>query len=438
LNDAAAYQVTKVRSVGIVGAGVMGAAIAAAHIRHGVRVVICDANDAVLAKIHDTVATLVADTPGASNFSPSHVRRLVQPTAELAALARCDMIVESIAETLSAKQQLYAKLCPYLGPRTVVATNTSTIPIAQLASGMKDPGRFCGMHFFHPVARRPLVEVVCGPQTSESTVATVVAHVKAIHRQPIIADDGPGFVVNRLLFPFLAEALEMLREGVSVEMIERTATDFGMAMGPLQLMDEIGLDTTLQAGWVLATAFPERILASPLLVTMVKSKQLGCKSGAGFFLYDGSHDSCAQGPHFAMHGQETSASAPRNCVNPALFKRIAQWAVSTPCKQSTPRIIADRLLLPMVLEAARILEEGKALGPAEIDHGSVLGLGFPAWRGGLLQWADTLGSAEIIARLRSLDANAARYQPPAMLTELAEHGGAFYSTNHLGFEKKAS
>lgn len=428
--DADALRASKIRSVGIVGAGVMGSAIAAAHIQHGVRVVICDVNAATLDKVHSTVESLLSDGACSTALGRSQIRRLVQPTAELAALARSDLIVESVAETLSAKQQLYKLLQPHLGSRTIVASNTSTIPIARLAAGLEHPERFCGMHFFHPVARRPLVEVVCGPKSSEDTITTVVAHVKTIQRRPIVADDGPGFIVNRVLFPYLAEALEMLREGVPVEEIERSAVEFGMAMGPLRLMDEIGLDTTLQAGWVLATAFPERILASPLLVTMVKAKQLGCKSGAGFFLYD---RPCKDGPSGDSASDESRAADGHRVdnaaspVNPALAKRIAQWALPKPARRYTFQAIADRLLLPMVLEAARILEEGKSLGPSDVDHGTVLGLGFPRARGGLLRWADSLGAAEIVRRLQTLDA--ARHQPPAMLAEMVKCGGSFYASD---------
>ncbi len=409
--EIAAFHASKVRSVGIIGAGVMGTAIAVVHAQQGLPVVICDADEAALAKVHGNVEKLLSESGIAAELRLSQVRRLIQPTGRLSALARCDLVLESIAETLSLKQQLYAQLQPHLGPRTIVASNTSTIPIARLAAAMKAPNRFCGMHFFHPVGRRPLVEVVRGPETDPRTIAVAAAHIRAIHFRPIIVNDGPGFVVNRLLFPQLTQALQMLCEGVAVEEIERAATDFGMAMGPLQLMDEIGLDTTLQAGWVLAAAFPDRIIASPLLVSMVKARQLGCKSGVGFFI----------------HGDRDEPNGARR-VNPALGKRIAHWARPTHGGEPASQSIADRLLLPMVLEAARILEENRSLSPADIDQGAVLGLGFPASRGGLLKWADTLGGAEILRRLQTLG-DGPCYQPPAVLTDLARRGGTFYPRN---------
>ena len=269
-------------NVGIVGAGMMGAAIAAAHLRHLLPVVLYDIDANVLDAAAVSIAAEMRKAAGPS--SPEPLSRFLRPTADLAEVAGCDLVLESIVETLPLKLRLLAQLQPCLSPHSIVASNTSTIPIDQLAGGLADASRFCGIHFCHPVRQRPLVEIVRGPQTSDLTIAAAVAHAERIGRIPIVVRDGPGFVVNRLLFPYLGEALELLREGASVEAIERAATDFGMAIGPLRLMDEIGLDTTLRAAWVLATAFPERIVSSPVLVSMVKAGRLGQKSGRRLLL----------------------------------------------------------------------------------------------------------------------------------------------------------
>ena len=409
--DLAVARPMSIGSVGIIGAGMMGAAIAAAHIQYGLPVVICDANEVVLAGARSAIEASLQE--GRLVEEPRKARakelvgRLVQARAELAVVSRADLVLESIVETLSAKQGLYAQLQARLGAGTILASNTSTIPIARLAEGLVEPDRFCGMHFYHPVARRPLVEITRGPRTSDQTVATAVAHVKAIGRMPIVVEDGPGLVVNRLLFPYLTEALELLREGARIEEIEQAATDFGMALGPLRLIDEIGLDTTLHAGWVLSAAFPERIVASPLLVTLVKAGRLGRKAGAGFFAYD--------------HAAQAGASG---VPSPHVKSMIARWAVAH--RSHTPKSIADRLLLPMVLEATCLLEEGKVRDVRDLDLGAVFGLGFPPTRGGLLWWADTLGAAEVVSRLRSLDGNHCRHRPTAMLEHLAHSGGRFH------------
>ncbi len=316
---------------------------------------------------------------------------LLRATADPTEAARCDLVVESIVESATAKQQLYARLQGHFGLRTILASNTSSIPIQRLAEGVFDPSRFCGMHFCHPVHERPLVEIVRGSRSSEQTIATAVAHVRRLDRLPIVVEDGPGFVVNRLLFPYLGEALKMLREGVPAEAIDRAATEFGMALGPLRLMDEIGLDTTFHAGWVLATAFPERISPSPLLVSMIKAGRLGCKTGEGFFTYP---------------------------LKPAATDHEKPAAGGD--------ALAFRLVAPMLFEAARILEEGKVRDHRAIDLAVLFGLGFPVEKGGLLWWADAMGLDCFLARLRSDPKMAARHPPTPWFERLADSGG-FYA-----------
>jgi 3-hydroxyacyl-CoA dehydrogenase len=382
----------KIASVGIIGAGLMGTAIAAAHVQYRLPVVIHDLNAAALGRVGDSVAAELREAN--AHVTPGALGRLLRPTADLAEAAGCDLVLEAIAETLPAKLQLYAQLQRHLSAETIVASNTSAIPLQRLARGIADPSRFCGMHFCHPVPDRPLVEIIYGPQTSDLTMTAVVAHARRIGRMPMTTPDGPGFVVNRLLFPYLGEALELLSEGVAAESIDAAATEFGMAIGPLRMMDEIGLDTTLHAGLVLATAFPERIVASPLLVSLIKSGRLGRKSGAGFFSYSTLLDEPAVAP----------------CA------RI-------PPKQEQ---MAYRLVLPMLLEATRLLEEGKVRDAREIDLAVLFGLGFPAEKGGLLWWADTLGAQRIIALLGSHGAMGSRAEPTPLLKSMAAAGDRFY------------
>jgi 3-hydroxyacyl-CoA dehydrogenase len=395
-----------IQSVGILGAGMMGTAIAAAHVAFQLPIVISDVNEAALG---NAMAAISAELPTTARLQMQDESKLVRTTADATEVARCDLVLESIVETLSTKQQLYSQLQPHVASHTIVATNTSTIPIARLAAGMADPSRFCGIHFFHPVRERPLVEIVRGPETGDSTIAAAVAHVQRIGRMPIVVCDGPGFLVNRLLFPFLGEALALLREGVAAEAIEDAATTFGMAIGPLRLMDEIGLDTTLQAGWVLAAAFPERIVSSPLLVSLVKAGRLGQKSGAGFYSYGGLARPAATG-----------------VIDAAAEKLIARW-IEKPNSPSGESI-AFRLMAPMLLEAARILEEGKVADARSIDLAVIFGLGFPAEKGGLLWWADTVGAEEIVAMLPSYSTMEGRNQPPPLLLALAKSHGRFYDS----------
>jgi 3-hydroxyacyl-CoA dehydrogenase/enoyl-CoA hydratase/3-hydroxybutyryl-CoA epimerase/3-hydroxyacyl-CoA dehydrogenase/enoyl-CoA hydratase/3-hydroxybutyryl-CoA epimerase/enoyl-CoA isomerase len=395
-----------IRSVGIIGAGTMGAEIAATHIKHNLPVTIFDNNPAALATIAERTSAELAAV-GESGDLRASVDRLLRPTAELAAAAKCDLILESILESLPAKRELFSRLHELLAAETIVASNTSTIPIEKLAEGMPSPERFCGLHFCHPVRERPLVEIVRGAKTGDETIATLAAHAKAIDKLPVVVADGPGFLVNRLLLPYLAEALELLMEGASIEMIENAALEFGMAKGPFRLMDEIGLDTTLQAGWCMAAVFPDRIPISPLLVALIKLGRLGQKSGAGFFSY----------------ADPASLAKPAE-PDPATIEIVARW-VKTSQQLSAENIIL-RLLLPMILEATRILEDGEVRDPRDIDLGVIFGLGFPARRGGLLWWADTIKPAALLEMLRPLEPIGPRWQPTRLLMEMAAQGRRFY------------
>ncbi|MGD0516992.1 MAG: 3-hydroxyacyl-CoA dehydrogenase NAD-binding domain-containing protein [Thermoguttaceae bacterium] len=395
--------VRPIRSVGIIGAGTMGAEIAAAHIKHHLPVTIFDNNPAALATITErTSAELAAG--GESGDVRASVDQLLRPAAELAEIAKCDLIIESILETLPAKQELLGRLRELLQAEAILASNTSTIPIGKLAEYVTSPERFCGLHFCHPVRERPLVEIVRGAKTGDETIAALVAHAKSIDKLPVVVADGPGFLVNRLLLPYLAEALELLMEGDSIEMIESAAVEFGMAKGPFRLMDEIGLDTTLQAGWSMAAAYPDRIPISPLLVALIKLGRLGQKSGAGFFSY----------------ADPPAADRP----DPATIEIVARW-VKTSHKRSAEDIIL-RLLLPMILEATRIIEDGEVRDPRDIDLGVIFGLGFPARRGGLLWWANTIKPAALLEMIRPLESTGQRWHPTRLLLEMAAQGGRFY------------
>jgi len=395
--------------VAIVGAGMMGTAIAVANVRRSVPVVIADVDERVLATSTARIAgELIQEGRWSSQHVLEAVQRLVATTSDDARLGACDLVIESIVEAVAAKQTLYARLEPRLAAGTLLASNTSTIPIAQLAAKLADARRFLGLHFFYPVGRRPLVEIVRGPQTEDLAIAAAVAYAKTIEKVPIVVNDGPGFLVNRLLVPYLAEALDLLLEGVAIREIEWAATSFGMAMGPLRLMDEIGLDTVLLGGRVLWEAFPERISPSPLLVAMYKSGRLGRKSNAGFFAYH----------------PEQPADAPAEPA-PGVNELIASWVRRR--APSTPDRIVPRLLLPMVLEATRILEERKVGEPRSVDLAVILGLGFPVSRGGLLRWADSLGARRIVAMLDGLSHLGPRAQPTPLLLEMARRRRPFYA-----------
>ena len=406
--DYAQVEPRPIRSVGIVGAGMMGTAIAAAHVKRDLPVVITDTDQEALAGAAERIAAeLDQQTESPEAQAAGEVGRLVEQTADLARVAQCDLVIESVVETLATKQQVYARLKPHLSASTILASNTSTIPIERLAAELADPGRFCGIHFFHPVRRRSLVEIVRGPKTGDETIAAAVVYAKRIEKMPIVVTDGPAFLVNRLLLPYLTEALELLLDGATIDEVEEAATRFGMAIGPLRILDEIGIDTVVNAARVLWQAFPDRLVASPLLITMFKKGRLGRKSGSGFFSYS----------------SETAWDGPSR-PDPSAVEIIAEWA--RPPQKLTPETITHRLMLPMVLEATRLLEERKVRHPRDVDLAVLFGLGFPASRGGLLYWADTLGADRILQMLRPLEHLGHRLKPTRLLLETARDGRRIY------------
>ena len=395
-------------TVGIVGAGMMGTAIAAVNVKGNLPVVITDTNREVLDDAPNKILAEFADIADWSLGDAARaIRRLVQPTTDDEAIARCDLVVEAVIETIVEKQQVYARLEPQLAAEAVLATNTSTITIGKLAAGLADPGRFCGLHFLHPVRHRTLIEVIRGPHTREQTIARAVEYVKSVGKMAIVVNDCPGFLVNRLLLPYMNEALELLLEGATIEAIEGAAAEFGMPCGPLTAFDEIGMDTAIRSGRVLWEAFPDRVVANPLIVSMYKSGRRGRKTGTGFFRY----------------GQSTDKCSPAR-VDPSVYEIIAGWA--RPPKKHTPETIIARLLLPSVVEATRILEEKIVADPRDVDIGMLFGLAFPADRGGLLYWADTLGAEQIVRMLGPLEELGQRYQPTPMLLEMAAENRRFY------------
>ena len=395
----------------VIGAGIMGAGIAASHLRAGFAVTLVDVQAAQLAASVGTILDEAAWDRGTKRTDPAQAVALsgkLHTATRMAAIAECDLVIESVLERADIKRQVLSEIERTVGPATVIATNTSTNPIAKLAEPLHDPSRFCGIHFFNPVRRMTLVEVIRGPATSDETVAIAVAHVKRLGKCPIVVKDSPGFLVNRVLMPYLHESVEMLREGIEAKRIDRVARGFGMPMGPLELYDMIGLDTAFYAGLVLSAAYGDRIEASPLIPALVKSGRLGRKTGAGFY-------------HYSTGGRRARIDRPDEAVM-ALVKPYA-----LPARHTTDATICDRLLLPMLLEALRVLDEGIVRDGRDIDLAVIHALGFPAFRGGLLAWGDSLGAAEVVRRLAPLADLGIRMHPTPRLLAMAAAGEPFTS-----------
>jgi 3-hydroxyacyl-CoA dehydrogenase/enoyl-CoA hydratase/3-hydroxybutyryl-CoA epimerase/3-hydroxyacyl-CoA dehydrogenase/enoyl-CoA hydratase/3-hydroxybutyryl-CoA epimerase/enoyl-CoA isomerase len=399
-----------VGKAGVVGAGLMGSGIAAAHARRGIPTSMVDLDqDRIedgLARAREVVAGRIKIGRATPQDLDSMLGKLSTST-DHAIFADCDLVVEAISEDRAMKEATYQALAGVLGSDTILASNTSTISISRLARSAPDPGRFIGMHFFNPVDRMQLVEVVRGERTSDETVATAVALARRIGKTPVIVRDSPGFLVNRVLFPYLNEAVLLLLEGASMEAIDGAATRFGMPMGPLLLNDVIGLDTVLSANTVLRDAYGDRAVRLPILDEMVESGRLGQKSGAGFRKYD--------------------AADPKGTTDPDFEPLLEKHRTAT--RELSDAEITDRLLLPMLLEASRALEENIVREPAHVDMSLILAVGFPQFRGGLLRWCDDQGADNLMRRAESYVALGKRFEPTDTLRRLADAAERFYPSS---------
>ena len=330
---------------------------------------------------------------------------LISTSTSHAALADCDVVIEAVTENEELKTSIYGQLADTLGPDTILASNTSTISVTRMASAVPDAERFAGMHFFNPVDRMQLVEVIRGARSSDETLATLVALARRLGKTPIVVKDCPGFLVNRILLPYMAESLQLLREGASADAIDRAATRFGMPMGPIALHDLVGLDTALFAGRVVSAAFADRAIEMPILEDLVAAGRLGKKSGSGIRQFVGRRGKPAHDPEF------------EHFLEP---HRLESRDFST-------QDLQDRLFLPMLLEATRVMEEEIVREPAHADMGLILGIGFPPFRGGLLRWCDSLGAGEILKRLEPMIDLGPRFAPTDSLATMASNNSTWHA-----------
>jgi 3-hydroxyacyl-CoA dehydrogenase/enoyl-CoA hydratase/3-hydroxybutyryl-CoA epimerase/3-hydroxyacyl-CoA dehydrogenase/enoyl-CoA hydratase/3-hydroxybutyryl-CoA epimerase/enoyl-CoA isomerase len=395
-----------VQQVSVIGAGIMGAGIAGAHIRRGVPVMLLDSVPKALEKGVGNITQVLQSRIAIGRATPADMVNALarlSTTMTLTALADRDVVIEAVIEDEKTKVALYNEMKPILKPDVILASNTSTISITRMGKSVAKPENFAGMHFFNPVDRMQLVEVIRGEKTSDATVVTLVALAKQIGKTPIVVKDCPGFLVNRILFPYMNEALALLEEGASPRAIDKAALAFGMPMGPITLEDVVGLDTSLYAGRVVNTAFADRAKDSRILDELVKAGRLGQKTGAGFYSY---------------------AKGSRGADDPA-FAAILEKCRTGKREISQDEII-DRLFLPMLTEASRIVTEGIVREPADVDMGLILGIGFPPFRGGLLRWADSLGLPKVLDKLKQYEKLGPRFLPTEQMRKLAAEKRGFY------------
>jgi 3-hydroxyacyl-CoA dehydrogenase / enoyl-CoA hydratase / 3-hydroxybutyryl-CoA epimerase len=397
-----------VERVAVVGAGVMGGGIAQLLAYRDVEVRLKDIDSAALGLGLKHARELFERLAQRGRLEKRDVERYmgaIAPTLDYSGFGTADLVIEAIVERMEVKQAVLREVETHASQHCVLSTNTSSLSVSGMQSVLARPENFAGMHFFNPVHRMPLVEVVRGERTSDEAVATVVALTRRLDKTPIVVRDGPGFLVNRVLAPYLNEAGWLLAEGGAIDRIDAALREFGMPMGPLRLLDEIGLDVARHAGAVLSEAFGERLKPPPPITALAQSGLTGRKGGRGFYRY--------------ARGREEG-------VNNGIYSTLAD-AVARERRAINPDSIRERCLLAMVNEAARVLEDGIVAGAGDVDLGMITGTGFPPFRGGLLRWADGLGMRHVLTRLLTLESShGPRFTPAPLVRERAAAGASFY------------
>lgn len=347
----------EIRRAAVIGAGLMGASIAYSLSARGIETTLQDISPEALAHGMKSITDLYTEAERLHIFTKTQAARgldRIHPASGKIPLENCDLIIETAVEELSEKKKIFADLASRCQPDSILATHTSALPIRELASAIPNPGRLVGLHFFHPFHRMTLVEVVRTDLTSDETLATAVAFVRGIGKLPVVVRDSPGLLVNRILMPYLVKAASLFEQGGDPEEIDRAMLDFGMPMGPLRLLDEIGLDVALHVAHTLAAAFPGRMEIPGVLQKLLQAGHTGRKGGSGFYVYDASPAVNAE----AISCQAGTEHAP----------------------QDTQNILANHL----TAEAELCLAEGIAESADDIDLAMILGAGYPPFRGGPL------------------------------------------------------
>ncbi|HEX5715424.1 MAG TPA: 3-hydroxyacyl-CoA dehydrogenase NAD-binding domain-containing protein [Thermoanaerobaculia bacterium] len=403
-----------VGKVGVLGAGFMGAGIAQVLAEKGTQVVMKDRDLAALGRGVAFSAERFRDQVKRRRMSEAESKTAlgrIQPTVDYAPFRRVDLVVEAVFEDVGIKHAVIRETEAAAPEGLIFASNTSAIPIARLAEASRRPENVVGMHFFSPVHKMPLLEIIRHPGTSEEALATVVEVGRRMGKTVIVVGDGPGFFTTRVLSPFLNEAAWLLADGASIDQVDLAMTRWGWPVGPFALMDEVGLDVGRHVGEVMRESLGDRLTAPPVFQRMIDDKRLGRKSKRGFYLYQDEEKT---------EGKK-KGSRP---VDPAVY-RLLDW---TPVPVSDEEIV-ERCWLQMLNETARCMEEGIIKDPADVDIGVIFGFGFPPFRGGLLQEADRHGLAWVVSKLEGYAAkHGKRFEPAGLLREMAVRGERFYKS----------
>jgi 3-hydroxyacyl-CoA dehydrogenase / enoyl-CoA hydratase / 3-hydroxybutyryl-CoA epimerase len=396
----------RVSRLGVIGSGFMGSGIAGtAAAQAGVEARLKDAELSRVGKgLHAATEILRGQLTRRriSKYEFERKAALLSGSGDWRGFERADLVIEAVFEELAVKRQVMAEAEAIVPPEAVLASNTSTIPIASIAEGTRHPERVLGMHFFSPVDRMPLLEVIPAERTAPPAIATAVRFGRSMGKTVIVVADRPGFWVNRILSPYLNEAGLLLIEGTPIELIDGSMTHFGFPVGPIALLDEVGIDVAHKASGVMLAAFGERMQPGSGVAEMAAAGRLGRKSGKGFYLYHGGH---------------------KTEPDPTVYKLLGV----TPLASVDPGEVERRLVYSLLNEAALALAEAVVRSPRDGDLGAIYGIGYPPFRGGPLRYIDALGAGEVVRTLEALElAYGPRFTPAPALVEMARTGGRYY------------
>jgi 3-hydroxyacyl-CoA dehydrogenase/enoyl-CoA hydratase/carnithine racemase len=401
----------KIKTVAMLGGGAMGSGITNLLLSNGSTTILWDIDDEAIQKGLTAIRKTFAYPIKIGKMTQEGLDRMIQDllttTTSLSDLKGVDLIIEAVLEDMKIKQGIWKSLQEICRPEVIFATNTSALPITEMASVLKDPGRMIGLHFFNPAERMQLLEIISGKKTSDVTLATSVAFARAIRKVPIVVNDGPGFYVSRQLGALMGESTYMIGEGTDAALIEESLLDFGMPMGPATLSDLTGIDIGYHVGKNFERSFGERWKISPIYELVYQTGCYGRKTGAGW--YDYSSDKPVPNPK----------------VQEVIKKYLKEKRIQT--KKSSHKEIVDRMLARAINEAAFMIEEGICDRPQDMDLAMVYGTGFPPYRGGILRYADAWGIRNVYEHLLKLEEeHGVRLKPASLLKEMAESGRTFY------------
>lgn len=390
----------------VLGAGIMGGGIAHAFSAASIPVRMKDISNEAVTLGYKQAASVFGRRLKRRRMTRTEFDRkmgLISGTQSYGGFGTVDVVVEAIVENMEIKKKVIQETERHVSDECVIASNTSSLSISEMQSVAKIPERIGGMHFFNPVDRMPLVEVIAGDKTSQQTIATLYDLAKRMRKTPVVVKDCPGFLVNRLLLPYMNEAVFLLQDGVSIERIDEVMLQFGMPMGPLRLADEVGLDTAAKVAKILNEAYGKRAEAAPLTGKIADSGRLGRKNSKGFYVWEKDK---AQGP------------------DESIYEFVDAGGRSSSLSDEE---LVDRMISPMINEAALALQEGVVQTPGELDLALIMGTGFPPFRGGLLRYADSVGVDRIRNNLDRFSQGGLgeRLLPNPALSEFADRG-TFY------------